>query len=89
MDNWIVLNKIKNGSITYSVGDEVVIFRRKGKYPSHVKDNIIYTIQSVENDFIIIRMSGLDGTGTFLTIDGSGDVIKGTVGAAGVTGSVS
>ena len=33
-----------------------------------------------------IRMSGLDGTGTFLTIDGSGDVIKGTVGAAGVTG---
>ena len=35
-----------------------------------------------------IRMSGLDGTGTFLTIDGSGDVIKGTVGAAGVTGLV-
>jgi len=33
-----------------------------------------------------IRMSGLDGTGTFLTIDGSGDVIKGTVGAASVTG---
>ena len=30
--------------------------------------------------------SYLDGTGTFLTIDGSGDVIKGTVGAAGVTG---
>ena len=33
-----------------------------------------------------IRFEGLDGTGTFLTIDGSGDVIKGTVGAAGVTG---
>lgn len=33
-----------------------------------------------------IRFEGLDGTGTFLTIDGSGDVTKGTVGAAGVTG---
>ena len=33
-----------------------------------------------------IRMSGLDGTGTFLTIDGSGDVTKGTIGAASVTG---
>ena len=31
-------------------------------------------------------MSGLDGTGTFLTIDGSGDVTKGTIGAASVTG---
>lgn len=63
MDNWIVLNKIKNGYITYSVGDEVVIFRRKGKYPSHVKDNIIYTIQRVENDFIIISKRSGDGRG--------------------------
>lgn len=33
-----------------------------------------------------IRFEGLDGTGTFLTIDANGDILKGTVGAAGVTG---
>lgn len=33
-----------------------------------------------------IRFEGLDGTGTLLTIDANGDVIKGTAGATGVTG---
>lgn len=33
-----------------------------------------------------IRFEGLDGTGTLLTIDANGDVIKGTAGAASVSG---
>lgn len=54
MNNWIIINKIKNGSITYSVDDEVILFRRKGNYPSQIEDNTVYTIDAVENDFIIV-----------------------------------
>lgn len=63
MDNWIIINKIKNGLITYSIGDEVVLFRRKSKYPSLVEDGVIYTIQSIENDFLNIRKHSRDGHG--------------------------
>jgi len=63
MDNWIIINKIKSGLITYSIGDEVVLFRRKSKYPSLVEDGVIYTIQSIENDFLNIRKHSRDGHG--------------------------
>lgn len=63
MDNWIIINKIKNGTITYSVGDEVIIFRRKGKYPSQVEDNTVYTIHTVENDFITVHKRSGNGYG--------------------------
>jgi hypothetical protein len=60
MDRWVVINKIKNGTIRYLVGDEVVIFRRKGKYPSLVEDGVVYTILNIENDFLTIRKRSLD-----------------------------
>lgn len=63
MDNWVVINKIKNGTVRYSVGDEVVIFRRKSKYPSLVEDGVVYTILNIENDFLNIRKRSLDGHG--------------------------
>ena len=55
MDNWIIINKIKNGAVEYSINDEVVIFRRKGKYPVKIKDNTTYIITDIEGDFLILK----------------------------------
>lgn len=63
MDLWIVKDKIKNGQVLYHTNDIVTIFRRKGKYPKLIEDNIDYTIQSVENDFLLVRKHSSDGVG--------------------------
>jgi hypothetical protein len=54
MDSWIVKDRIKRGVISFSVGDKVVLFRRKGKYPSRVKDELVYTIESIDGDFLFV-----------------------------------
>lgn len=51
MDNWITIDKIKRGLIRYSVGEKVIVFRRKHKYPN-LADGVEYKIQSIEKDFL-------------------------------------
>jgi hypothetical protein len=53
MDNWIIIDRIKRGQIVFSIGEKVVLFRRKGKYPK-LEDDIEYTIQGIENDFLLL-----------------------------------
>lgn len=62
MDNWVTRDKIKRGLITYNVGETVVLFRRKKAYPK-LEDDVEYTIQSIENDFLLVRKHSGDGIG--------------------------
>ena len=62
MDTWIIKDKIKSGYVSYNVGDIVILFRRKGKYPK-LEDDVEYTIMVVENDFLIVSNHSGDGIG--------------------------
>lgn len=62
MDNWIIRDKIKRGLISYHVGETVVLFRRKKTYPK-LEDDVEYTIQSIENDFLFVRKNNPNGLG--------------------------
>lgn len=56
---------IKRGEISYQVGDEVVVFKRKPNgHPRSLKDGVSYFIKKVELDghLIISEKSG-DGNG--------------------------
>ena len=69
MDNWIVKNMIKNGSITYEMGDEVVLLKRKKSgYPKSIKDGDIYIVQQIENDHLIVNQHSSDGKGWLQSI---------------------
>lgn len=64
MDNWIIKNMIKNGLITYIIGDEVVLLKRKKSgYPRSIKDGEVYIVTSIENDQIIVSQHSSDGIG--------------------------
>jgi hypothetical protein len=42
---------IKRGFLTYNLGDDVILFRRKNNgYPNKIKDEIIYTIEEINHD---------------------------------------
>ncbi len=57
MDNWIIIDRIKRGLITFSIGDEVIRFRRKkGKYP-RVGDSV-HVVDKIEGDFLWISPPG-------------------------------
>jgi len=62
MDTWIIRGKIKRGLVGFSVGETVVLFRRKKTYPK-LEDGVEYTIQSIENDFLLVRNHSTDGIG--------------------------
>ena len=42
---------IKDGSVKYNIGDEVIIWRRKRNgYPKFLKDNVVYIITNILPD---------------------------------------
>lgn len=52
---WKIKDKIKRGFITYEVGDEVVLFRRKSNgYPNGLKYDVKYFVIKIEDDFLHI-----------------------------------
>jgi 2,3-bisphosphoglycerate-independent phosphoglycerate mutase len=63
INTWIIKDRIKRGLVTYIKNDIVVLYRRKGKYPAAIKDDINYTVQSVEKDFILVSVHSTDGRG--------------------------
>jgi hypothetical protein len=64
MDSWTIVNQIKNGRITYKVGDKVICFRRKTNgHPRRIKDYVEYTIKSITNDDFHVATHSLDGIG--------------------------
>jgi len=55
---------IKRGVITYKVGDEVVLLKRKRTgYPVQVEDGVTYIIKDIENDNLLIAKHSSDGIG--------------------------
>ena len=63
MDNWIIVDRIKRGILYYNIGDEVVLFRRKGKYTQDIDDKQTYTITDIQGDFLIVNKKSLNGMG--------------------------
>ena len=62
--NWKIKDMIKNGIITYDIGDEVVLLKRKKSgYPKSIKDDEVYIITNIENDNISIAQHSSDGIG--------------------------
>jgi hypothetical protein len=57
MNNIIIKDKIYSGEVSYSVGDEVIVFTRKSNgYPKKLKDDISYHIYEVLPDgHLIVR----------------------------------
>lgn len=55
MKKQYITDRIKRGIITYQVGDEVVVVRRKKNgYPRGLKDDVIYIIKDIEGDNLIV-----------------------------------
>jgi hypothetical protein len=47
----MIKDRIKRGFISFEEGDEVVCFNRKGNgHPRSIKDDVAYTIKSVDGD---------------------------------------
>jgi hypothetical protein len=45
MDTWKLKDKIMSGDITYTIGDRVIVFRRKGNgYPRQLIDGTTYVV---------------------------------------------
>ena len=64
MSNWLIKDQIKKGLMSYNIGDEVTIYRRKSNgYPASIKDGVVYTIKRVENDAIYVAIHSSDGVG--------------------------
>jgi hypothetical protein len=56
INNWIIKDRIKSGIISFEVGDEIVIFWRKGNgYPRTIIDNKIYVISRIESDNLFLN----------------------------------
>jgi hypothetical protein len=56
MNTWVIKDKIKNGTISFEIGDEVVIFWRKGNgYPSLINDDKVYRVDNIENEILYVR----------------------------------
>lgn len=64
MKKWKIKDKINHGDITYNVGDEVILVRRKQNgYPHRIKDGEVYIVNQIENDFLLIAQHSSDGIG--------------------------
>ena len=64
MNNWIIKNYIKNGDITFNVGDKVFLYKRKKNgYPKKIIDDTPYIIKDIINDVLVIALHSLDGVG--------------------------
>lgn len=64
MKKYFIKDKIKQGEISYNIGDEVVVVRRKKNgHPRNLKDGISYIIRDIENDNLIVAEHSSDGIG--------------------------
>lgn len=65
MNEWVINDMIKMGKVTYNIGDEVVILKRKSNgHPRGIKDDVVYTIKSIDMDgHINVREHSSDGVG--------------------------
>lgn len=62
--NWIVNDRIKRKIIIYSVGDDVVLIKRKSSgYPAAILDNIVYNVRVVGDDYIMVSTHSNNGVG--------------------------
>ena len=64
MDIWKIKDKIKNGTIYFNVGDEIVVFRRKKSgHPRSIKDGVKFYVRRVEKDHLMVAEHSQDGIG--------------------------
>jgi len=64
MNQWKIKDMIKKRQITFKIGDEVIVFRRKKNgYPRGLKDGVSYFVREIHNDIIIIGEHSSDGIG--------------------------
>jgi hypothetical protein len=65
MNIWILKDKIKRGIIYFGIGDEIICFHRKQNgHPRSIKDDVIYTVKSVDSDgHIYVSNRSSDGLG--------------------------
>ncbi len=70
LDDWVIKDKIKKGLISYNVGDEVEIYKRKSNgHPRSIKDGITYIIKHIDFDgHIIVAQHSSDGIGFLQSI---------------------
>lgn len=55
MNTWVLKDRIKNGTICFEEGDEVVLFWRKGNgYPRLLKENEVYIVKKLESDHLYV-----------------------------------
>ena len=65
MNEWVLKDMIKRGTIPYNVGDEVTILRRKKNgHPRSIKDGVTYIVKSIDMDgHITVAQHSSDGVG--------------------------
>lgn len=55
MKKYFIKDKIKQGEISYNIGDEVVVVRRKNNgHPRRLKDDVVYVVIKIENDDLFV-----------------------------------
>ena len=68
MNEWVLKDMIKRGTVPYNVGDEVVILKRKSNgHPRAIKDGVSYIVRGIDSDgHLIVAQHSTNGIG-FLT----------------------
>jgi hypothetical protein len=56
----IIDDLIRSGSVSYNIGDEVIVYRRKANgYPKFLKDDVVYNIVDILTDgHVYLKESG-------------------------------
>ena len=61
---WKIKDNIKTGKVTFQVGEEVSVFRRKYTgYPHYIKDDEKWFVREVDRDYLIVAKHSEDGIG--------------------------
>jgi hypothetical protein len=70
MNEWTLKDMIKKGTVPYSIGDEVVILKRKSNgHPRSIKHGITYIIKHIDFDgHLIVAQHSTDGIGYLQSI---------------------
>ncbi len=65
LNDWVIRDRIKKGLISYNIGDEVTIYKRKSNgYPRAIKDGVVYIIKKIDLDgHMMVAQHSLDGVG--------------------------
>jgi hypothetical protein len=61
MDTWKLKDTIMSGGIAYTIGDRVIVFRRKGNgYPRQLKDGTTYVVIRLWGESVEVLEEGKD-----------------------------